>query len=282
MIYEKLRAIIALMRLDKPVGIFLLWFPIAWALCLAYPKWPPISITIWFALGTLTMRSAGCVINDIADRNWDGLVDRTQNRPLACGQISLPQALIVFILLMCLALVILVQLPKNCFYGALPAAFLTMLYPFCKRYLATPQLVLGLAFACGIPMVALASHSHWNLSWTLLMLITILWVLAYDTQYALADIEDDKQVGILSSARFFGKYVYLMIFLLQLSMHGLWIFYGLILKLDWSWYIGWTLALAFGIHQKRLLLQNKPLQAFKNNTWYGLYMWLLLLLSKIV
>ncbi len=275
------RAIIALMRLDKPVGIFLLWFPTAWALCLGYHGLPPWIILFWFALGTIVMRSAGCVINDIADRKRDGFVKRTQFRPLVTQCLSLQTAWVVFVILIIMALLILIQLPKNCFYAAIPAAGLTILYPFCKRFISTPQLILGLAFASSIPMVALASQSHWNAPWTLLLCITILWVLAYDTQYALADIEDDKKAGILSTARLLKDNVNLFIHSTQITMHILWIYFAYLTHQKQSFYIGWIMAFVFGLYQYLCIQKQNPLQAFKNNTWYGLWMWLLLLMNKL-
>ena len=275
------RAIIALMRLDKPVGIFLLWFPTAWALCLGYNGSPPWTILFWFALGTIVMRSAGCVINDIADRKWDGFVKRTQFRPLVTQCLSLQTAWVVFMILIIMALLILIQLPQNCFYGAIPAAALTVLYPFCKRFISTPQLILGLAFASSIPMVALASQSHWSAPWTILLFITILWVVAYDTQYALADVEDDKKAGILSTAGLLKDKVHLFIYGTQITMHILWIYYAYLTQQKQSFYIGWMMAFLFGFYQFLCIQKQNPLQAFKNNTWYGLWMWLLLFTNKL-
>lgn len=274
-----IHAIIALMRLNKPVGIYLLWFPTAWALSLAYPHHPPLDIYILFMFGTLVMRSAGCVINDIADRKWDKFVTRTQDRPLANQTLSLQAAILCFLILIFFAIVILLQLPKNCFYGAIPAVLLTLIYPFCKRFFVTPQLILGFAFASSIPMVALASDSSWTSSWSLLLLITISWVLVYDTQYALVDLKDDKRVGILSTARFFEKNIYLFINGLQLFTHSLWLVFAYVNHKSQLFYLGWALAIGFGICQFLFLKNNQPFKAFKNNVWYGLWMWLTLLVA---
>jgi 4-hydroxybenzoate polyprenyltransferase len=274
-----LRAIITLMRLNKPVGIYLLWFPTAWALSLAYPHHPPFDIYILFMLGTLVMRSAGCVINDIADRKWDKFVTRTQDRPLANQSISLQAAIFCFCILIFFAIVILLQLPKNCFYGAIPAILLTIIYPFCKRFFVTPQLILGFAFASSIPMVALASHSNWTISWSLLLLITICWVLVYDTQYALVDLQDDKRVGILSTARFFEKNIYWFINGLQLFTHSLWLVFASINHKSLLFYLGWVLGIGFGVCQFLVLKHHQPFKAFKNNVWYGLWMWLILIFA---
>lgn len=263
-------ALIHLTRLNKPIGIYLLWFPTAWALTLAYGTTPPLFILLWFAAGTVVMRSAGCIINDIADRRWDGMVQRTSLRPLAQQALSLPKAWLALITLLGIALFILIQLPKNCFYGALPAVLLTFIYPFCKRFLGTPQLVLGLAFSSSIPMVALAADQSWTLDWSLLWIMSVLSIIAYDTQYALCDIEDDQKLGIRSSAIFFKTKVYILIISLQCGSHSLWLF---IAPLSTRFFFFWTLALIFGFYQAYLLKIHQPLRAFKNNAWYGLWMW---------
>lgn len=266
-----LQSIIQLTRLNKPIGIYLLWFPTAWALILAYKGHPPFIITLWFALGTIVMRSAGCVINDIADRHWDGQVQRTANRPLAQQRISLTSAWVCLIFLLFVALIILIQLPKNCFYGALPAVGLTFIYPFCKRFLAAPQIILGFAFSSSIPMVVLASNTTWDLNWTILWILSLIWIVAYDTQYALSDIEDDRRLGILSSALFLKTKVKIAIYSMQILLHSLW----LIIRFSSpSFLLFWTFAWLFWIYQAYLLHKNQPLKAFKNNAWYGLWMWI--------
>ena len=278
-----MKVLIELMRLNKPIGIFLLWYPTFWALCLGYGKHIPINYLILFSLGTIVMRSAGCVINDIADRNWDGFVWRTKHRPLVNGRISLEWAWGLFIVLLCIALMILVQLPKNCFYIAICAAGLTLVYPFCKRFFKTPQLILSLAFASSIPMVCVASQSHWNLSWTLLLLLTLMWVFAYDTQYALADLEDDKKLGILSSALFLGKYAKICIYILQFLLHGLWLWLAYLKHFSSLFYYFWFAASSCWLYQAWLLKQNQAsfaLLAFKNNHYYGLIMSIALMLGQ--
>ena len=269
----RLNAILSLMRLNKPVGIYLLWFPTAWALWLSKA---PLNLYVWFALGTLIMRSAGCIINDIADRRIDGFVKRTQHRPLASQHINLWQAWCLFIGLLIMALFILIQLPKNCFYGALPAAGLTLLYPFCKRFFVTPQLILSLAFASSIPMVFLTTQQSWTLSWSLLIILTLSWVVAYDTEYALADLEDDIKIGIQSSARFFGQYVVIITMLLLGVSHMSWLGIAILQGLGKTYFIGWGIATIFLVYQFLLLQKKQPFKAFLNNTYYGLWMWGLL------
>lgn len=274
-----IKDILALTRLDKPVGIYLLWFPCAWALSLAYPQFPPLSQLIYFGLGTLIMRSAGCVINDIADRRLDTYVARTQDRPLANQRLSLTIAWMVLALLLLLALIILQQLPTACIDAAIPAAIITFIYPFCKRFWKTPQLVLGLAFSMSIPMVKIASQQAWTTPWTLIWIITIFWVVAYDTQYALADIQDDRKLGILSTAIFFKDQVYLAIGILQSAIIVLWLTLAWLANYSIQFYLASLLGTIFWLIQAKKISQD-PLSAFKNNTWYGLWMWLSFILEK--
>jgi 4-hydroxybenzoate polyprenyltransferase len=226
------------------------------------------------------MRSAGCIINDIADRRWDGYVERTKNRPLANSSMHLGNAWLMLFGLLIIALFILAQLPPQCIYAAIPAALITFIYPFTKRFLKTPQLILGFAFAASIPMVMIATHQIWNSTWTILLCITILWVIAYDTQYALTDIEDDLKLGIQSTAIFFKQYVHQVIFSLQISISILWILLAHLQHFSTYFDLAIFLSLGFWIIQAKVI-RNNPLQAFKNNTWYGLWIWLALLLEKL-
>jgi 4-hydroxybenzoate polyprenyltransferase len=275
-----IKAIISLTRLDKPVGIYLLWFPCAWALSLAYRQLPPLSLFLYFGLGTIIMRSAGCVINDIADRRFDSYVSRTQTRPLANQSLSLEIAWIVLTVLLFAALIILQQLPRACLYAAIPAVIVTFIYPFCKRFFKTPQLVLGLAFSMSIPMVNIASQQAWSAPWTLIWLITIFWVIAYDTQYALSDIQDDLKLGILSTAIFFKDKVYLAIGGLQTFVILLWLLLAWLSDYSMRFYLASLFGGIFWLIQAKKLTED-PLCAFKNNTWYGLWMWMALSLEKL-
>ncbi|MDX2346965.1 MAG: 4-hydroxybenzoate octaprenyltransferase, partial [Legionella sp.] len=194
----KLTPYFELLRLHKPIGTLLLWFPTAWALWLASHGKPPALFVLYFFLGTFIMRSAGCLLNDIADRHIDPHVERTKNRPLAAQQISLQAAMALLIFLLFTAFIILAQLPKACFNYALISIALTAVYPFCKRFFEAPQLVLGLAFSMGIPMAFTAVGTPLNLSVLLLMLLNFCWIMAYDTIYALADRPDDLEIGVKS------------------------------------------------------------------------------------
>lgn len=265
-----------LMRFDKPVGIFLLWFPTAWALWFANHGTPPLKLLILFFFGTVLMRAAGCVMNDIADRDIDKHVTRTQLRPLTSGEITLKEALIILGILLFLALLILTNLPWNCFYLGLVALGISLTYPFCKRFLNAPQLVLGLAFSMGIPMVYVASNGALNFDSALLFLINFCWIVTYDTMYAMTDKADDLRLGVHSTAIYFGKYDKRIIGLLQCFFHGLWLYLGLNQQLGPFFYVFWLAASCTLIHQSELIYErdrSKCFRAFIVSVYYGLLMW---------
>lgn len=270
-------AYLRLARFDKPVGILLLWFPTAWALWFANSGFPPLKLLVLFALGSLLMRAAGCVVNDIADRKVDKFVTRTKSRPLTSGEINLFEALGVLGLLLFLALLVLIQLPVNCFYTAIIALLITFIYPFCKRFLKAPQLVLGLAFSMGIPMAYQASYASFDWSFVFLFLLNSAWIVAYDTQYAMTDKVDDLKIGIKSTAIYFGDYDRLIIALLQATSQGLWLCLGLLLQAEPYFYLFWILAGLQLIYQQMLISTRNPeacFKAFLSNVYYGLLMWL--------
>ena len=274
-------AYLRLMRLNKPAGIALLWFPTAWALWVANNGTPKLALIIYFLLGTIFMRSAGCVVNDIADRHIDIHVNRTQHRPLTTGEISLPKAIILLFLLLFAALFILIQLPHQCFYYALFALFATILYPFCKRFIQAPQLILGLAFSMGIPMAYVASGISPDITTLLLFVLNFTWIVAYDTMYAMADRDDDLRIGVKSTAILFAHHECLIILLLQIIVHTLWIALALGLHYSLWFYPPWALAAGILAYQQWLIRTRKAdscLRAFSTNSWYGLFMWLDLIL----
>lgn len=264
-------ALLRLMRFDKPIGIVLLGSPVIWALWLANQEAPPLKLLLLFLCATIVMRAAGCVVNDLADRHIDGHVKRTQHRPLARGEISVSQALVLLFILLLAALLIVIQLPLICFYYALLALSLTAIYPFCKRFINSPQVVLSLAFSLAIPMAFAASGaSHDPRQW-LLLLINIAWVIVYDTQYAMADREDDLRIGVRSTAILFAQYDSLIIGLLQLFFHLLWLPLGSGL-LFWP---GWFAAIPVLIYQQYLIQSREAedcIEAFRSNGWYGVIM----------
>jgi 4-hydroxybenzoate polyprenyltransferase len=264
------------MRFDKPVGILLLWYPTAWALWLANQGRPPILLVSYFFFGTIIMRSAGCVINDIADRKIDKHIRRTHLRPLTAGEITLYEAIILFSLLLIIAFFIVLLLPVKCLYWSVLALIITIIYPFCKRFFEAPQLVLGLAFSMGIPMAYAASGIAINSLVIELMLLNFAWIVAYDTMYAMADREDDLKIGVKSMAILLGEYDRLMILLLELFLHSGWLIVAKDIHASRLFYGFWTVASIVLIYQQRLLRERDPIScfhAFSSNAWYGLLMW---------
>lgn len=265
-----------LLRLHKPIGILLLWWPTAWALWLASEGKPPSLLILLFLLGTVCMRSAGCVINDIADRHVDLHVERTKTRPLTAGHVTLMEAFGLLFLLLLLALFVLLQLPRQCFYYALLAVVVTLLYPFCKRFIQSPQLILGIAFSMGIPMAYAALDHNPDKTMMLLLFINFMWVVTYDTEYAMVDRDDDLRIGVKSTAILFASYDKLVIALLQISLHLLWLPLAITLNSSFFWGC-WIYAALNLAYQQRLISKREPvncLNAFTSNNWYGLMMWL--------
>ncbi|MCC5791046.1 MAG: 4-hydroxybenzoate octaprenyltransferase [Legionellaceae bacterium] len=273
-----------LMRFDKPIGILLLWYPVAWALWLAAEGHPPLDLLFIFLLGTIVMRAAGCVINDIADRHIDRRVQRTRNRPLTTGELGVLQALFCFVFLLVLALLLLLTLPPACIKWAVAAVGITILYPFSKRFLSAPQLILGLAFSMAIPMVytALSVPLSWN-TWTL-VLINLTWVVAYDTEYAMVDRQDDRHIGVRSTAILFGKADRAVIALLFFSGQMMWLVLAFWNAFSLFFYGFWVLANFVLVWQLILIYHRQPedcFRAFLWNGWYGLSMWLALLVHYL-
>ncbi len=265
------------MRFHKPAGILLLGLPTAWALWIANQGHPPLLLCLLFLLGTILMRAAGCVVNDIADRHIDLHVKRTHDRPLTSGEVSLQEALFLFLILLFIAFLVLIQLPKICFYYALLAVFITILYPFCKRFIQGPQLVLGLAFSMGIPMAFAASNYPPDSSMFYLLIINFLWTVAYDTEYAMADRDDDVLIGVKSTAILFASYDRLIIGCLQGLFHIPWLFLAFTLNYNFFFFIGWFIAGFILLYQQKLITGREPIgcsRAFSLNSWYGLIMWL--------
>jgi 4-hydroxybenzoate polyprenyltransferase len=222
-LYEKL------MRLDKPIGILLLLWPTLWGLWLASAGRPDLVVLWVFVLGTVLMRSAGCVINDYADRDFDCHVERTRDRPLTAGKVSTREALILFALLALSAFVLVLLLGNPLvIWLSVPAVFLAASYPFTKRFLAIPQAYLGLAFGFGIPMAYAAQLNQVPAEAWWLLLANVFWAVAYDTEYAMVDREDDLKIGIKTSAITFGRFdvaAVMACYAVTLGLIG-WIGYG--------------------------------------------------------
>lgn len=261
-----------LMRFDKPIGILLLLWPALWALWLAAGGVPPVKILAIFVLGTILMRAAGCIVNDFADRHIDGHVQRTQHRPLAKRDIPVRNALCLFAILCITAGSLTLFLNRLSLYLAILGLGLTALYPFTKRFTHWPQAFLGLAFAWGIPMAFAAVQNQIPpVAWWLFA-ATGLWVIAYDTLYAMTDRADDLKIGVKSTAILFGHHDRLIIGSLQAIVLLALALIAHHLQLNARFYLGWTIALALVVYQQYLIRERQPqacFQAFLNNHWFG-------------
>lgn len=281
---KRIRAYGHLMRLDKPIGIFLLLWPTLWALWIAARGIPNLTVLLVFILGTVIMRSAGCVINDIADRHIDGHVARTCERPLVTGAVSLPEALWLFVGLCGCALLLLPFLNRFTQLLSIIGLLLSIIYPFTKRFTYWPQLVLGAAFGWAVPMAFAAQTNTLTPTTWLLFLVAILWPLAYDTLYAMVDREDDRQIGIKSTALLFEQYDRLFIGVIQTIVILLLLLVGYWESLNYYYYLGLFGATLFIIYQHYLIKERKPaqcFQAFLNNNWLGFTLFLSLLVAYI-
>jgi 4-hydroxybenzoate polyprenyltransferase len=270
---DRLNQYISLTRLDKPIGILILLWPTLWALWLASDGKPnPLVLTV-FGLGVVLMRSAGCVINDYADRDFDPHVARTKLRPIAAGKVAPKQALVVFVVLCLCAFALVLLLNGFTIILSFVGAFLAATYPFMKRYTQLPQAYLGIAFGWAVPMAFAAQLNAIPAVGWLLYLATMLWALVYDTMYAMVDKEDDLKIGVKSTAILFGEYDRLIMAGLQIVIMGLLVTVGLIQNLGWFYYLGLLVATGFAIYQQTLIFHRKPqqcFQAFLNNNWFGL------------
>ena len=266
-----------LIRLDKPIGTLLLLWPTLWALWLASSGTPDFSILLIFVVGTFLMRSAGCAINDYADRDFDRHVLRTQGRPVTSGKISGKEAVGVALLLALLAF-LLIQ-PLNAFTKQLSvlALLVAFIYPFTKRFFAMPQAVLGIAFGFGIPMAYAAILDFIPLEAWILFIGNIFWAIAYDTAYAMVDRDDDIRLGLRTSAITFGRYDVIAIGLSYgvLFLSQLWV--ANIANLSNYFLIGWFAALACAIYHMKLVSTRKREEcflAFRHNNWLGGFLFL--------
>jgi 4-hydroxybenzoate polyprenyltransferase len=261
-----------LMRFDKPIGILLLLWPTWWALLLAGDGLPALRNVLIFSCGVILMRAAGCVMNDIADRDFDPHVERTRQRPLASGELNLKQALGLFFLLMLLAFGLVLLTNALTIRLALVGAALAASYPFFKRFTHLPQVVLGIAFGWGIPMAFAAENAAVPLlAWCLLAVNTV-WSVIYDTLYAMVDRDDDLAVGIKSTAILFGRFDILITGILMLLMCVMLTVIGLWLDLNWPWFAAVLIsAVLFGQQLVSVRQRDRDacFKAFLNNNWVG-------------
>lgn len=262
-----------LMRLDKPIGILLLLWPTLWAIWLASKGYPPLNIVFIFIAGVMLMRSAGCIVNDIADRHIDRHVKRTANRPLAANKISLLEAFMLASILLLIAFCLVLLCNAFTIMLAFIGALLTLIYPLLKRYTHLPQLGLGIAFAWGVPMAFAAINNKVPLSAILLFFTAMLWPLIYDTLYAMVDRSDDLKIGVKSTAILFGEYDKFILGLLQALFFLSLLATGLAFKLKIYYYFSLLAAAGFMIYQQYLIKDRDPEKcfiAFLNNNWLGL------------
>jgi len=270
---KRLNAYVRLMRFDRPIGILLLLWPTMWALWIAGDGRPALKNVLIFVTGVVLMRAAGCIMNDIADRNFDPHVERTRSRPLAAGDLTLRQALAAFCVLMLLAFVLVLMTNPLTIELAFVGAALAASYPFFKRWTHFPQVVLGFAFGWGIPMTFAAENGYVaHVAW-LVLLINVVWSVIYDTLYAMVDRDDDLSIGLKSTAIFFGRHDLLLLRMLKLLMLTLLVVLGLHLRLAWPWYAGvGVAAVLFILQQVRIRERERQacFRAFMNNNWVGL------------
>ncbi len=266
-LYEKL------MRLDKPIGILLLLWPTLWAVWIAGDGRPDWALVGVFVLGTVLMRSAGCVINDYADRDFDPHVERTKARPLAAGTVTTREAIALFAFLVALSFLLVLPLLTPLLLGlAVAALFLAASYPFTKRFFAIPQAYLGVAFGFGIPMAFAATLGRVPETAWWLLLANVFWAVAYDTEYALVDRDDDIKIGIKTSALTFGRFDIAAIMFCYAAALGLLGWVGARLGFGWPYALGLAVAAGLAGYHYTLIRGRERMRCFKaflHNNWFG-------------
>jgi 4-hydroxybenzoate polyprenyltransferase len=269
----KLNAYERLIRLDKPVGFMLLMWPTLWGLWFASLGSPDIRIVIIFVVGTILMRSAGCAINDWADRKFDGAVKRTAMRPVASGEISGREALWVGAVCALAAACLLIPLHRNAQLWSLPALAIAAIYPFTKRWFSIPQAILGLAFSMGIPMAfAAVRNDDWELA-AILVTANFFWVLAFDTEYAMVDRDDDVRIGIKTSALFFGRFDVAAVAVCYATFLGIMTWVGTLNASGVLYYAGVAVAAGLAVYHVWLIRNRERdacFKAFRANNLLGL------------
>lgn len=279
---DKWQAVKQITRMDKPIGTYLLLWPTFWALWVAAEGFPGWHLSIVFALGVFIMRSAGCVINDLADRNLDGKVKRTAQRPLVKGLITNKQALLLFLGLILIALGLVLTLSSYTVYLSIVALILAATYPFMKRFTHFPQVVLGAAFSWGMIMAFAEIQQHIPTSAWLLFAANLLWTVAYDTMYAMVDKDDDVLIGVKSTAIIFGRFDKVAIALIQILVLTILIKVGQIQQFNWFYYIAICAVASTFFYQQQLISKRQRddcFKAFLNNN-HGLLLVLLGIISQ--
>ena len=272
LIARRLDAYERLIRLDKPIGTLLLLWPTLWAVWLAAEGRPRLDLVVIFTLGTLLMRSAGCALNDYADRNFDAHVERTRLRPLAAGEISPREALAVAAVLAAAAFGLVLFLNRFAIALSFAALAIAAAYPFMKRFFALPQAVLGIAFGFGIPMAYAAIQDRLPLACWLLLAANVFYSFAYDTEYAMVDREDDARLGLHTSALTLGRFDVAAVMGSYAAMLAILAFAGVLLSLSWPYFTGLTVAAAMMAYHWTLIRDRTRegcFKAFLHNNWVG-------------
>jgi len=274
-----------LARFDRPIGTLILLWPALWALWLASDGKPDILVLTVITLGVIVMRAAGCVINDYADRDFDPHVERTKTRPIAAGKIKPKSALIFFVVLCAVAFGLVLLLNTLTIELSFIGAFLAATYPFMKRYTHLPQAYLGIAFGWAVPMAFAAQmNTIPPVAWVLYLAVT-LWALVYDTMYAMVDKDDDLKIGVKSTAILFGNYERHIMAVLQCVILLLLFIVGELQNLGTFYYLSLLIAAGFSVYQQKLIFYREKtacFRAFLNNNWFGLVVFLGLLLHYLV
>ncbi|MGJ8691764.1 MAG: 4-hydroxybenzoate octaprenyltransferase [Thalassotalea sp.] len=269
----KWQGFLQITRLDKPIGIYLLLWPTYWALWAASGQIPSMHLFIVFTLGVVVMRSAGCVINDFADRKVDGQVKRTEQRPLVTGLLTSTHALVIFFVLLSIALGLVLTLDLYTIKLSFIAVFLATIYPFMKRFTHLPQVVLGAAFSWGMIMAFAQTLGHIPPAAWLLFVANLTWTVAYDTMYAMVDRDDDIKIGVKSTAILFGEHDKRIVAFLQFITLGLLYSAGELMAFGWPFHLALVISAGFFTYQQMLIAQrnrNRCFQAFLNNHLVGL------------
>ncbi|MGC1955739.1 MAG: 4-hydroxybenzoate octaprenyltransferase [Gammaproteobacteria bacterium] len=270
--HDRAKQYVLIMRLHRPIGILLLLWPMLWALWIASSGNPQPLVLVVLVLGAVVMRSAGCVINDYADRDFDPYVRRTRERPIAAGRVTAKESIGLFLALCVLALGLVLLLNSLTIALSLNAVTLATTYPFVKRYTHLPQLYLGVAFGWAVPMAFAAQTGEVPAVAWLLLLAVVLWALAYDTMYAMVDREDDVRIGVKSTAVLFGHADRAIIAGVQTLLLVLLAFIGQRVGLGVYYYLGLITATLFALYQQYLIRDREPqhcFHAFLNNNWFG-------------
>ncbi len=274
-----------LMRLDKPIGILLLLWPMLWGLWFAAEGFPNGLVLFIFIMGTILMRSAGCVINDYADRKIDPHVERTKNRPMAAGQVDTKEALLLAAGLSLVAFLLILPLNMLTIMLSVPALFLAASYPFTKRFFAMPQAYLGIAFSFGIPMAFAAQTNTLPPIIWVLMLANLFWVIAYDTVYAIVDKPDDLKIGIRTSAITFGHFDLMGVMVCHVMFIAIMVFIGQWQQMGMAYYTALVVAVGLMLYQYTLIrCRDRALcfKAFLHNNWVGLVIFIGIALDFIL